>query len=710
MAENPLIGGTAAFALGTLSKAAGQDFLSPMLNDVRTKDLFLFQQREAVRLREEARKRDKEERKASRRGLVSALQATGSVLPEDIAAAGGVDTISDLDDTEFDLLTTRLSDQQAQRLSDADLESSLRGMLPAIGLPPLGPGPHSRSQLLELKAQADMNLLMKREGVQQRDETTRAMRTTVGQAARDIGAMFERPQAVTVDTLRQAFGRHQQAAARLASVAGDLSDADYENLQDDLNSMADEIRRQQVHVGLNNLARGSPTEIIAGLTQLDPDQRTLALERPSIAAAWSRVEFAANQLVGLGEEGAGKLGLGELYQQALEGDPAQDGPLAQSLAAAAGKISEGPRVLKQREAAEAGMAEAKATAAAAASLGFAGDVPLEPYINPKTGDFDRGQFLRDKYSEPLMQVESMDPVQAQDFLTTLAAVGAPADMQRLAAKGAQRGLERAVGETWPENLLDLSTQRGQIERQEDTAHAALGELLTLPPGTTDMEYVNPEEAAHGLRNKRRQKVSPEYLAKLRGAVDATGAPLAEQRVAVESWGQALIEKIKDARQSGDAELAGAYESAAQEQQLLLLSLQTRGEVRADLAGMLKGAAPFFGEFKGGAGGTDEATKAGVLQAFGLDADKAAEGAPKLNDVESVFAALREQALAKLKNRTTEQGAAEAVSAELDRLYELTLELDGALQDPATLKLYRQTGIVRGQSGDLPALELLAYFL
>lgn len=516
-----------AFALGTLSKAAGQDFLSPMLQQTRDKDMFLFQQKEAMRMRDEVKRKDREERRASRQNLVKALQATNAILPEDVLAAGGVDALAAMDDTEFTIATARMTDQQMRRLGDADLEATLRGSLPALGLPPLGPGPHSRDKLLELKAQVDMNLLLKEQGKQQRDDTTRALRTTVAQAQRDVAAMFERSQAITVDTQRNAFGRLQQTAARLTAEGSDLSDADYENLQGELNSLADMIRRQQVNVDLNNLARETPGRIIAGMAQLDPDQRSQALERPSINRAWSGVERAATQLASLGEQGARDLGLGDLYAQANGNDPAQDGLLAQALFSAADKIAAGQGTLNA-------MGEAKQVNSAldAALEGFSSPVDAAPFI--KNGQFDASGFAAEKLRAFKERIPDMSRQELLKTQRRLQRTGLPANLIAGISADVDNRLNDLVEEKSPSSFLSEIADRQQVNYTDLNAAVAIPPIIASNKDKTKFPFLgDPTGVTSYYGLNRDATVNPEWAGAMAKAFKGFDESLNQQVFALE---------------------------------------------------------------------------------------------------------------------------------------------------------------------------------
>lgn len=712
------------FALGTLGQAAGQDFLGPALAHERSKDLFAFQQREAMRLREEARTKDREERKASRRGLVEAFQAVGAVRPEDIVAAGGLDAISELEDDEFQLLTTRLSDQQFERLRDEDLFAAVRGMAAATGRP-IPEGQMTRSQAIQLKAEMDMDTLMREERKQDRAEAARAVDMTLRQGSRDILGLFRNPQAVSNDTLVQAFGRHQQLAARVRSAAGELDDAQYEAAIGELNYLAETIRAYQDDAALNSLAAQPPAQIVSALTKLEPHQREAALARPRVHAAWSRVEAAAQALVGLGEAGAEKVGLGTLREAALNGDIEADADLAGRLYANAGKVAEAPRLLKEAEIKEAGEAEAEVLGRRVASSGFAKAVDPKDFVDDR-GRVDEEGFLRAAYADAVQGADDLDPAAALNLLTELSVAGAPSDMQRMAAKQAQRAMDRKVSEVRPDELSPVDNLHTEVQVQEDVAYESLDEVLAAPIETTpfkastgrivkdtaiDIATFTLSRPFRTSFHEEPDVVAPEHLAKLREAVQQTALPLEGQLEGVREWGRRLKEEGEAYKRSGETELSAMFDLSKAEAAELAAVVQRRLTARNGAVSMLKAAAPSLSQFQMSAGGTDPAVAESVLRAFGKTEGEASEGAASLDSPEAVFGTLKEALVTQLRAEGhSSADAGQAAAAEMDRLIELYLRLDAHLQRDDNLKRYRAAGIVRGQAADLPALELLAYLL
>lgn len=677
-----------AFALGPLDKAGGTNFQAGMVGQARDKDMFLFQQREAMRLRDEAKRKDREEQQASRRNLIKALQSAGAVRPEDVVAAGGPDALAAMDDTEFAIAQQTL---QRNRLKDASDEEQRAAAIAAARVRGIAvPDSVGRNEVIDLMAQVDYHDLLKEQNKQQRDETTRAMRTTVMQAQRDVAAMFERPQAVTAATQRDAFGRLQQAGARLAAGGSELSDADYENLQGELNSLADTIRRQQVNVELNNLAREAPSRIIAGMSQLDPDQRSQALERPSISRAWSGVERAATQLASLGEEGAGQLGLGDLYKQASGNDPAQDGLLAQALFAAADKIAAGQGTLDA-------MGEAKKVSSAldTALEGFSNPVEVIPFI--KNGQLDATGFAAEKlrvFKEGIPNMSRQELLKAQRRLQR---TGLPASLIAGISADVDNRLNDLVEDESPVSFLS-----GIAERQE-VNYADFDTAMEISPVVERKVGVSPAFGSNPFSVLVPAAVNPEWAEAMARAFDGIDETLDQQVFDLRK--RAELNNIAAAEFSaGSAERARIDEfgrSLATTQNKVEAQKRAREEIKLQLSHLtLNDKSKAAGDLFKLSGGKDVDVNARTA----LEEKLRSGGSDKFfQEFEAV-----------LKNGIKDEDTLSAISAEITTWMTVSKSISKMFQSEDADRIKRElkrAGIITTVEDDsYPELEVLAYFM
>lgn len=292
-----------AFALGTLSKAAGQDFLSPMLQQTRDKDMFLFQQKQAEAAIARERKNRKEESAKSKQGLLNALKQAGAITDEDIVGAGGAEILSSMEDSEFTIAMANFGDKRARAMSDSDLFATVRGMAAASNIAIPEGGLTTREQALELKAKIDYQRLLAEQNKQTSKETRAETDRAISAIAEDFSSVD--PLAVTPEDIEGKKGLLTGAAAKVKDNAGDLGDEAPTFLQrirsmgNVLNSLATHARANEVDAALQR----DPSLFFQEYQNFDlPLQRALD-GRPQVPVIRKQTSDNYEALRGLPEEG-----------------------------------------------------------------------------------------------------------------------------------------------------------------------------------------------------------------------------------------------------------------------------------------------------------------------------------------------------------------------------------------------------------------------
>lgn len=695
------------FAAAGLDKAGGTNFLGGALDAQRAKDLFTFQQSEGEKARQRVKKQDREEAVASRRGLLTALMAADVLRPADVAAAGGVDVLAGMDDSEFKIGVGTLQDARLKDLTLEEQAQIIRGGLRARGLPV----PETMGNLEALsEAQARLQLydLEAEQRRGQRKDVTHSLQQGQAQTRYDLGALLGDPLETSTNTLQQAFGRVAQFGAQVNGAAGDLAPEDYDNLMQGQNSMNDEISRAQVDVGLNALAAGSAGEILKGYAALEPALRRRARMRETISSTVKQAETVAANILGMTEAQAADLGLGSLRarivakggaQEAML-DPALATELHGQIAAVASAETELRDVSNRRDA----QTQADQLASGLASSPYFAVPEVAGFIS-RTGAFAKDEYLRAGFSAAVTKLNGgqMDSTAARDLVNSMAVAGAPAGMLREADAAAQRQLTLEVRNAVPDIAHDA-----YLSQAQEVGVAAFANVLARPVPEVKPAPRPETRAGHqfgilGFPPSEDRTGFNAYIADLQMGVEGASTPLVEHDLALSATIRDLNVKAVEAGRV-DPDKAQALSN-----QIVFLNNEAefsgaRLAVRHRMATDLASVYPLLGEVnRGGSEAGADSSSSKVLEALGVGMEKATGEAGSLTDAR-IMELLQANALKETPNR-------EAVTAEAAFMVDLLNTISKAMDaDPEMLKRLRAQKVVRGADTDFPQLELLGYLL
>lgn len=703
MANNPIADGLGAFALGTLGKAAGQDFLSPMLEDTRARDRLVFQQNLMQGAMDRERKREKGERLQSQRGLLNSLRAVGAFHETDYAAAGGVDELSSLDPSDFEVALSQMKENKLRSLSKEERRTVITGRAAAHGFT-LAPGA-SDAALAEMEERISMADLDRADRKAQEKEARADAHMRLGTTQSTFNELLNDPTQVTEQTVMQLEGMLEADARYLGNLQGvDPDDLAVLTQQHQQNQRM--AGRARTMAAASLVANGTRSEILTAWAE-NPEMRTALKSHEQVTDARRAVERGAEFILAVDDASAEFLGLTGLKKLVADAGGVtgilRNGPLAAQVAAETERIGDYGERLRQREANRT--AEASAGKAASGLKAVLGDTlaGADPNAFVNNGVFDETAYASAALEPLIKAIPDMDSRQLRETQRRLQRTGLPMSMLAAPSALVDNRLSQLVDDYDPVAVVQEQAAADGL-RYQAVAEAVKLSPLSVQSKKTYAPWEISTQQTGGYLTTQQYGVNPEWTGAMAQAFEGLDEELATRKNTLESELRTLqTGKLEFSEDSDERARFAGFEKAVAAP---LARLETRINVREILAMQLQ-ALPT---------GQDEET-AGALFALGGGKDADVDGQKRIQagladgSANSVLMQLEQALRAGEKGMDDETKA--ALSEEITMLSEVTKKIvpmfEGDDADTVRRELKRQ-GILKSKDTQYPELEVLAYFL